>query len=216
MLRSLPARISLAAIAASAALAISGFIPNHNASADQAQLKVDDSASFRGERGRLRAELRAYKEAYAEAMEGLEQVERLADRMHDRRARQFARIADRAQDRAADEVRDYDDDRDDYDDYDGNEQRPLSDREFQTVYQKVAATSFADDQLALIRSVAKSSYFTIDQAVKLMKACSFDDTRIEIAVVLYPRIVDRREWYRLEDGLNFSSSKQTLRSRIGQ
>jgi hypothetical protein len=214
-MRFLPARFALPVAAAIAAVAISGFSPAGTAVADH-----DQDAQYR-DRGdhrelrRLRAELRAYKEAYAEAVEGLDDVERAANRMRDRRARQLGRLAERARDRASDMVRDYhDDDRgNDDDDY---AYQPLTDAEFQAVYKRVAAASFADDQIALVKSVAKSSYFTVAQAATLMKACSFDDTRIEVAVILYPRIVDSRNWYQIEDALSFSSSKQTLRSRIGQ
>jgi hypothetical protein len=106
--------------------------------------------------------------------------------MRDRRARQLGRVAERARDRASDYVRDYDrgkaqDTGDKYYEYEA-----LTDAEFQAVYKRVAAASFADDQIALVKSVAKSSYVTVAQAATLMKACSFDDTRIEVAVILYP------------------------------
>jgi hypothetical protein len=214
-MRFLPARFSLPVAAAIAAIAISGFSPAGTAVADhdqKAELRDRDQREYR----RLRAELRAYKKAYLEAMDGLADVEHAADRMRDRRARQLGRVAERARDRASDFVRDYDrehapDDGDDYYEY-----QPLTDAEFQAVYKRVAAASFADDQIALVKSVAKSSYFTVAQAATLMKACSFDDTRIEVAVILYPRIVDARNWYQIEDALSFSSSKATLRSRVGQ
>jgi hypothetical protein len=48
-----------------------------------------------------------------------------------------------------------------------------------------------------------------------MKLVSFDDTRIEIAVVLAPRILDRDRMFDLYGALSFSSSRDSLRQRLG-
>jgi len=213
-MRTFHTRLALAVVAAASAAAIGGFLPTGTAVADH---DTDGVSGLRAENRRLRAELRAYRSAYVEAVDGLDQVDEAAEHMRGR-GRQIERIAERARDRAIDLVRDYQhyDDRDGGYDDDRYGHRPLSDREFQEVYKRVAAASFADDQLALVRSVARSSYVTVDQAVALMKACTFEDTRIEIAVALYPRIVDMDRWYRINDAFGFSSSKETLRNRIGK
>ena len=43
---------------------------------------------------------------------------------------------------------------------------------------------------------------------------AFDDARIEIAVLLAPRVVDGNRFYLTLDALQFSSSKDTLRQRV--
>ena len=57
-------------------------------------------------------------------------------------------------------------------------------------------------------------YVTVDQVIAIMKTAGFDSTRIEIAVLLYPRVVDQHRWFTVDDALDFSSSRATLRQRL--
>lgn len=71
-------------------------------------------------------------------------------------------------------------------------------------------------RLEIMRAVTPSTALSVDQLVDLMSLCSFDSTRIEIAALAYPTILDARSWYRVYEGLTFSASRTTLRNRIGQ
>ena len=44
-----------------------------------------------------------------------------------------------------------------------------------------------------------------------MKSCDFEDTRIQVAVILYPRVVDLEAWYRVYEALDFDASRTELR-----
>lgn len=209
--------LAIALLAAATTAAVTGFLPSGDAIADHQGGYATDAA-LRVENKQLKAELSYYQSAYDEMAGGLDRIDRAADALRDRNARtKLQRLVDTTRDRAAYYVdaveRDgwsRDDRHDDYAYY------ALTDSELRTVISRVQAESYSDDQLALVKTVAQSSYFTTEQVVALMKLCAYEDTRIEIAATLYPRVVDNQNWYLIYDGLTYSSSKKTLRERIGQ
>jgi hypothetical protein len=147
-----------------------------------------------------------YQAAYEELYDGLQKIDRATDRLRDKKgAQKIRRLVDTTLDRASAYL-----EQDDYYEY------GVSDADFELMAERVSAATYADDQLALVQELAQSSYFTVAQVVALMKVCTYEDTRIEVAVALYPRISDPANWYLVNDGLTYSSSKRTLRERIGQ
>jgi hypothetical protein len=206
-MRALPAVLA----ATAATIAVSGFLPSDDASADHDRRRRDDDSS---EVRRLRDELAYYQQAYDEMHDGLVRIERAADKLRDRRAgAKIRRIAEDTLDRASETVNggSYDDG-----DYYDNWRYTVSDSDFSVMSQRVAGAAYADEQLALVQELAAANYFTVSQVVALMKSCTYEDTRIEAAVSLYPRIVDPENWYLVNDGFTYSSSKKTLRERLGQ
>lgn len=207
-------RLAVAAIAAAATIAAAGLL------AAPASAGHDTIEALRAENRQLRVELRQYKAAYRVLIDGLDTIESQAHGIRDRRAhRKIHRAIERTRTQAQNQIdRDHDrgDHDDDYDDYDDRyDRRTLSRSELEAVIERIDAAAYADDQLTLVRSVAKGGYFTADQVVAIMKACDWEDTRIEAAVLMYPRIVDADQAYRVYDGLTYASSRTTLRNRLG-
>jgi len=215
--------LAIALLAAATAAAVTGFLPSGDASADH-RTDRSSAAQLRAENQQLRAELGYYQAAYDEMADGLERIDDAADLIRERKTRtRIQRLVETTRERADRYVDELERDgwgRDDvtvrdhrYDDYG---YYALTDTELKSVMTRVQAESYADEQLALIKSVAANSYFTADQVLTLMKLCSYDDTRIEIAAALHPRVVDSQNWYLVYDGLTYASSKKTLRTRIGE
>lgn len=214
--------LAIALLAAATTAAVTGFLPSGDASADH-RTDRSSAAQLRAENQQLRTELGYYQAAYDEMADGLERIDDAADLIRDRKARvRIQRLVETTRERADRYVDELErdgwgrddvttrDHRDDYGYY------ALTDTELKSVITRVQAESYADEQLALIKAVAKNSYVTADQVVTLMKLCAYDDTRIEIAAALHPRVVDSQNWYLVYDGLTYASSKKTLRSRIGE
>jgi hypothetical protein len=214
--------LAIALLAAATTAAVTGFLPSGDASADH-RTDRSSAAQLRAENQQLRTELSYYQSAYDEMADGLERIDDAADLIRERKTRvRIQRLVETTRERAARYVDELErdgwgrddvttrDHRDDYGYY------AMTDSELKNVVARVQAESYADEQLALIKSVAASSYVTADQVVTLMKLCSYDDTRIEIAAALHPRVVDSQNWYQVYDGLTYASSKKTLRSRIGE
>ena len=92
----------------------------------------------------------------------------------------------------------------------------MSQQDFATFLSRVAGASFDSNRLDLVHTAAQANVFTTDQVVALMKTSAFDDSRIDIAVSLRPRVVDPDRYALVFDALQFQSSRDTLRQRLGQ
>lgn len=91
---------------------------------------------------------------------------------------------------------------------------PMTAAEHRALRNAVADASFTKDRLRLVEAAAEHNWFTVDQVVELMRAATFTDTRVEIGALLYPRVVDLRDWYKAYDALDFESSRGKLRKRV--
>jgi len=169
---------------------------------------------------KMRAE--AYESAYGELLAGLDRVDRLNQRRTRRAAKQIGRTIERTRRRAAafleetavdatvvvvDPVRDR---RDTW--YETAE--PMSPRDFRALRSSVDDASFAAEKKRIVDAAAEHNWFTVEQVVSLVKAATFADTQIDIAVTLYPRVLDLSDWYKVYDALDFESSRTKLRKRV--
>lgn len=221
--RSVLARLAVPAIAAALAIGVTAPIVADQVTAQPARHDRDrgdrDDARRRAELDKVRAELAQYQQAYNELSAGLARVEQLNRKNRDRRlATQVTKAIRDAERRAAQFVQPWA--------YDQKQpqlpHRPapakthaMSDRDFRSLSDQIGRASFSDDKLGLVQTAAQTNYFTVAQVVTLMQLASFDDTRIEIAVACAPRVIDGDKWFQVYGALSFSSSKETLRTRLG-
>lgn len=73
--------------------------------------------------------------------------------------------------------------------------------------------AFDRERLALLREVAGESWFTTDQVIQSMNLFSFSNEKIAAGAAMYPRVVDRENWYRVYSTLTFSSDQEKLRKQ---
>ena len=212
--------------AAGAAIALVATAPLGGPGADSAEARRPGSSRL----DRCQADLTRSADAYAELDRALSRIERINNSRArgSRRARaDVNRIIRTARDRALallpppaahpDDRTAHPDDRD-------RPRRPaeptvveptaMSPGEYATLLQAVKDASFSDSQVELIRIAAQHNFFTVDQVIGVVGAISFAQTQVEIAALMYPRVLDRRDWYRVYGALTFDSSKRSLKQRV--
>lgn len=96
--------------------------------------------------------------------------------------------------------------RPDYDRYD----RVMSDQLFQTFFDNVKNEPFEKDRIALINAALASSDFTTAQCLQLVKFYTFDNERMKIMKMIYPRVVDKEAFFTVINVLTFSSNKEKM------
>lgn len=96
--------------------------------------------------------------------------------------------------------------RPDYDQYD----RVMNSQLFNTFLNSVKKVPFKDDRMTLINTALASSDFTSGQCLQLTKLYTFDDDRMEIMKMMYPRIVDKEAFFTVISTLTFSSNKDEM------
>jgi hypothetical protein len=204
-----------AAVAAFAALAATGataLLPG------QADADRDPHRDLRIQNARLRTDLSYAQAANRELLDGLDRVATTARQSTDRRTRYHVqRIVDDARSRAA-RYPDRSEERPDWPDRrPGHRERyrALADADFQRLVARVA-DGFPSETLEVVRTAAAANYFTVDQAVALLEACRFESARIDVAVALYPRVIDVERWFLVDEAFDFSSSRLALKQKLQQ
>lgn len=93
-----------------------------------------------------------------------------------------------------------------YDRYD----RVMNKQLFQAFFDNVKNEPFEKDRIALINAALASSDFTDDQCLQLVKFYAFDNERMKIMKMIYPRIVDKEAFFMVINSLTFSSNKKKM------
>lgn len=89
--------------------------------------------------------------------------------------------------------------------------RVMNDQLFQTFYKEMKNEPFKDDRMKLLNAALAGSDFTSAQCLQLTKLYTFDDGRMEIMKIMYPRIVDKEAFFTVINTLTFSSSKEKMK-----
>lgn len=92
--------------------------------------------------------------------------------------------------------------------------RVMNDQLFQTFYKEMKNEPFKDDRMKLLNAALAGSDFTSAQCLQLTKLYTFDDDRMEIMKIMYPRIVDKEAFFTVINTLTFGSSKEKMRDFI--
>ena len=92
--------------------------------------------------------------------------------------------------------------------------RVMNDQLFQTFYKEMKNKPFKDDRMKLLNAALAGSDFTSAQCLQLTKLYTFDDDRMEIMKIMYPRIVDKEAFFTVINTLTFSSSKEKMKDFI--
>ena len=92
--------------------------------------------------------------------------------------------------------------------------RVMNDQLFQTFYKEMKNEPFKDDRMKLLNAALAGSDFTSAQCLQLTKLYTFDDDRMEIMKIMYPRIVEKEAFFTVINTLTFSSSKEKMKDFI--
>ena len=92
--------------------------------------------------------------------------------------------------------------------------RVMNDQLFQTFYKEMKNEPFKDDRMKLLNAALAGSDFTSAQCLQLTKLYTFDDDRMEIMKIMYPRIVEKEAFFTVINTLTFGSSKEKMKDFI--
>jgi len=87
--------------------------------------------------------------------------------------------------------------------------RPEDD--FSQLLSAVQRESFSDGKLSVLESGARGSWFTVDQAKRMIGAFSFSQDKLNALQIMAPQIVDRQNLYQIYSAFTFSSDKEAAK-----
>ena len=76
--------------------------------------------------------------------------------------------------------------------------------------------SFDSDRQEVLDHALMTSWFTTDQCIRLMDFYRFDSEKKQLMKKIYPKIVDKPNFYYAIDKLTFSSDKNEINAFIKQ
>jgi hypothetical protein len=94
--------------------------------------------------------------------------------------------------------------------------QPMTSAQFGQLVEAIRSASFDDDKVGVVRLAAQTNWFLASQGAAVMDLISFDDGKIDAAAAMWPRITDPENYFVMLNKLNFDSSKEKLRKRVGR
>lgn len=87
---------------------------------------------------------------------------------------------------------------------------PISQTDFEERLESIKKTSFDKDKLEKTKLVFDGEYLYTNQVVEVIKVFSFDNFKLDYAKWAYKNTIDKKNYYKVQDQLSFSSSKNDL------
>lgn len=81
---------------------------------------------------------------------------------------------------------------------------------FESFYRTVKGEAFDSDRVKLIETALMTSDFTSGQCRRLVDAFTFDNDKIKVMQLMYPRISDKEGFFVVIEGLTFQSDKNKM------
>lgn len=89
----------------------------------------------------------------------------------------------------------------------------MTPQQFSEFVGELKKQSFDRERLGLLKEVAGQNWFTTDQVIESMALFSFSSEKIAAGTAMYPRVVDRGNWYKVYSTFSFSSDQEKLRKQ---
>lgn len=92
----------------------------------------------------------------------------------------------------------------------------VNDTEFEEIKKSIASKSFEDSKLTLAKQISNSKCLKSSQVRDIMKIFSYEDTRLEFAKYAYQKVIDKDNYYLVNDAFQYESSIDELNESIGK
>ena len=90
--------------------------------------------------------------------------------------------------------------------------KAMGKKAFASLMSAVESESFANGRRQVVKSAAPHRHFTIKQVVRLLGKFSFSGEKLKIVRILYPKVVDPKNAFKLYNVFSFESDKRKLRA----
>lgn len=101
-----------------------------------------------------------------------------------------------------------------YSEHHSRPEHHASDMEVGDLANMMYKASFDNDRLSMAKTFVKSKWICSAQAIRISRAITFDDSRLEFLLFAFDYCVDRENFYLTAETLNFNSNKKKLMKHI--
>jgi len=90
----------------------------------------------------------------------------------------------------------------------------MSDKAFEDFLRVLKKEPFDDHRKGIIEMATQNSLFTSEQCKKILSIYNFDDRKIEVIKMLYPKVVDKQNFFIVLETMTFGSNKDKVNEII--
>lgn len=86
--------------------------------------------------------------------------------------------------------------------------------DFELLKSTINGKTFDSDKLSVLKMAMLNNHFTANQVTQLVSLFDFESNKVAVAKALYGRVVDKGNYYLVNNAFNFSSSSEELSDYI--
>jgi hypothetical protein len=92
--------------------------------------------------------------------------------------------------------------------------QPISEAQLDALSRAMNRETFSDGKLRVLETGASQQHFLVPQVLKVIQKFTFLEDKLQVARLLWPRVLDRDNAYQLYGAFAFSSEKEELKRII--
>ncbi|MEM9340925.1 MAG: DUF4476 domain-containing protein, partial [Bacteroidota bacterium] len=78
----------------------------------------------------------------------------------------------------------------------------------------IESKSFSDEQLTVFKQIISNNCVSVSQVVGFMNLFTYEEEKVTVAKLAYPKTVDKGNYYQVNDALTYSDSIEALNGFI--
>jgi len=90
----------------------------------------------------------------------------------------------------------------------------MASADFEMLKSTVSSKTFDNDKLSILKMAMLNNHFTASQVTQLVSLFDFESNKVAVAKALYTKVVDKGNYYLVNNAFNFSSSSEELADYI--
>jgi hypothetical protein len=90
----------------------------------------------------------------------------------------------------------------------------IKEDEYKALKKDINNRNFEATNSTVLKSAAEKNYFSSDQVRELLGFFTFEDSKLDIAKALYPRVCDKNNFFKVYSAFSFDSSVEELKNYI--
>jgi hypothetical protein len=85
---------------------------------------------------------------------------------------------------------------------------------FRALLKSIEDESFEVTRIEIFEDAASRNYFKCGQLIEILKLFSFDENKVKVCKIVYPKIVDKENFHWVYPSFSFSTSKEEIKKWI--
>lgn len=87
----------------------------------------------------------------------------------------------------------------------------MSEAEFQDVLRAYRTAYYTSQKYVVLQEVSRHNWFTVDQVIRILQDTYWNTDKVKAGALLYPRVVDPQNWFKVYAVLHWESDREELR-----